>query len=226
MVLFLVTLLVWIVTLFFIRPHPSDLQARMPGYWESFKGIPATFSLGIFLIFSFFVFSGGTFIELNNNWFLILGVNNFATFSPWWFVQTVTKNFIHCNQIHLWMNLAFLGMLSLYERNVQAKRFLTVFFISGILSSISIFFVSGQQISAGASGGVFGLAAAYFLDIPKLTLKEYFWGCGLILLLFLMFSLFGNDKVAGVTFKVDHLGHVFGLMFGAIFCKLCPGESK
>lgn len=223
MALFLVTIFVWIITLFFLRPSPNDLQAKIPGYWESFKKIQATFWLGIFLIVTFFALSNGTFDELNESWFVILGVNNLYTFTPWWFVQTITHNFIHLNLIHLWTNLSFLGILSLYERNVKAGRFLLIFLFSGILSSISIFLFSNQTVSAGASAGLFGLAAAYLLDIPKLTFKEYLPGFGMIIFLFLIFSVAENKKTAdSLSFEIDTWGHLFGLMFGLIFCKIFP----
>jgi len=223
MTLFLLTILVWTITLFFLRPSPNDLQAKIPGYWESFKKIQATFWLGIFLIVTFFILSSGTFDELNENWFVILGVNNLYTLTPWWFVQTITHNFIHLNLLHLWTNLSFLGILSLYERNVKAGRFLSIFIFSGVLSSISIFFFSNPMVSAGASAGLFGLAAAYLLDIPKLTFKEYLLGFGMIIFLFLIFSFAENKKtVDSLSFEIDTWGHLFGLLFGLIFCKLFP----
>lgn len=223
MALFLTTIFVWTIILFFVRPNPSDLQAKIPSHWESFKGIQATFWLGIFLIITFLIFSGVTFNELNKDWFAILGINNLGIFTPWWFVQTVTHNFIHVNRLHLWTNLSFLGMLSLYERNVKARRFLIVFLLSGTLSSISMLFVSSPGVAAGASAGLFGLGAAYLLDTPKLTLKEYILGFGVIIFLFLILSYTENDRVVdSLSFKVDHWGHAFGLIFGAIFCKLFP----
>lgn len=223
MTLFLLTILVWTITLFFLRPSPNDLQAKIPGYWECFKKIQATFWLGIFLIVTFFVLSNGTFVELDEDWFAILGINNVNIFVPLWFVQTTTHNFIHINLLHLWTNLSFLGILSLYERNVNAKRFLLVFLFSGVLSSISMFFLSTPTIAAGASAGLLGLAAAYLLDIPKLTFKEYLAGFGVIIFLFLIFSFSESDRtVDSLSFEIDTWGHLFGLVFGLIFCKLFP----
>jgi len=127
MLIFLLTILVWFACLFFFRPNPTDLQAKIPSYWESFKKIQATFWLGIFLILAFFIFSGGTFIDLNEDWLATLGLHNVYLFSPWWFVQAITHNFIHINLLHLLGNLTFLAILSLYERKVSAGRFFSSF---------------------------------------------------------------------------------------------------
>lgn len=226
MLLFLTTIFLWILVLFFLRPNPSDLQAKIPSYWESFKKIQATIWLGIFSIIAFFIFSGGKFIELNENWFAILGVNNLGMFTPWWFVQTITHNFIHLNWLHLWINLSFLGVLSLYERNVSAGRFLTVFLFSGALSSASMFLVSKPMIASGASAGLFGLASAYLLDRPGLTRKDYFLGIGMIVFLFLLFSFYETKRATdSLNFEIDFWGHAFGLILGAIFCKLFPRKA-
>lgn len=82
MVIFLLTIFAWFACLFFLRPNPSDLQTKIPSYWESFKKIQATFWLGIFLILIFFILSDSTFINLDENWFRILGVNNINLFTP------------------------------------------------------------------------------------------------------------------------------------------------
>lgn len=223
MALFILTVTLWTAGLFFFRPKPSDLQAEIPGYLESFKNIQATFWLGICLTVTFFVLSAGAFDTLDEHWFNILGVSSFDLFTPGWFVSTVTHNFIHIDALHLWTNLLFLGILSLYERNVKARRFLVVFLFSGILSSVSMLFVSDPTISAGASAGLFGLAAAYMLDIPKLAPKEYLSGVVVLLLLFVVLSFTGDKGTTGSSaVTIDTLGHVFGLMTGIIFCKLFP----
>jgi rhomboid protease GluP len=227
MIQFILTITLWTAGLFLFRPKPSDLQAKIPGYLESFKKVQGTFWLGILLIAIFMILSGGTFDKLSENWFYTLGMSSFDLFTPCWFVSTITHNFIHIDALHLWTNLSFLGILSLYERNVQAKRFLIAFLVSGVLSSISMLFVSDPTISAGASAGLFGLAAAYILDIPKLTPKEYLPGVVMLLFLFVIFSLAGNENTTGsVAVTVDTLGHVFGLVSGIIFCKLFPRKSN
>lgn len=205
-----------------MRPNPSDLQTKIPSYWESFKNIQATFWLGIFLILVFFIFSGGGFIDLNEDWLAILGVNNFNLFTPWWFVQAFTHIFVHKNLWHLLTNLIFLGVLSLYERKVSAGRFLAVFLFGGVLSSTSIFLISKPVIAVGASAGSFALAGAYLLDTPGLTRKDYILGLGLMFL-FLLVNFFDTmESAEKFNFEIDFWGHAFGLIFGLVFCKFFP----
>ncbi len=210
--------------MFFLYPKSSDLK-KIPNKWKSFKKIQATFWLGIILSVIFLIFSNGTFIQINDSWLIIFGLNNIEIFTPWWFIQIFTHNFIHIDLLHLLSNLSILGLLSLYERNVGAKRFLTVFLFTGIFSSFSVLFISKSIISAGASAGILGLGAAYFLDHPKLTLKEYI--IGIILLLFAYWYLeFQTKQGIYETYNIDKWGHILGLFSGVAYCKLFPRKIK
>lgn len=223
MVLLIVIISLWWAGLFFSCPKPSDLRAKIPGRWESFKQIQATFWLGVVLCITFFVFSEGAFGQIGEDWFLMFGVSNVETFTLRWFMQTFTHNFIHIDLLHLLTNLSFLGLLSLYERRVKAKRFLAVFLFAGAVSSISVLFVYDPVITAGASAGLLGLGAAYFLDNSRLTVKEYVQGIGLVFLVYWMLSIqSGSPKVE--LYQIDEWGHILGLIAGILFCKVFPGD--
>ena len=225
MALFLSIILVWFLGLFFLRPKSSDLKAKIPTKWESFKKIQTTFWLGIVLCLVFLVSSKGAFVQIDDKWFVIFGVNNVKILTPWWLIQTFTHNFIHIDLLHLLTNLSFLGLLSLYERKVGAKRFLGVFLFSGVLSSISVLFASGPTVSAGASAGLLGLGAAYLLDNPKLTVKEYVIGVALIFFIYWMLR-FQSEQGATGNYNIDEWGHILGLLSGAAYCKLFPKKSN
>jgi len=220
MELLVFTLFIWFLGLFFLRPMPSDLKEKIPSRLESFKKIQTTFWLGVFFCTIFYFFSNGNFDELDDTWFLIFGINNIELFSPWWFFQALTNNFIHINFVHLFSNLSLLAILSLYERNVGAKRFLTVFLLSGIFSSVSVFFISEDIISSGASGGLLGIGTAYFLDNPTLKSKDYIIGVALVI--FIYFFVFQESEQASENFRIDEIGHILGIICGGIYCKLFP----
>lgn len=74
--------------------------------------------------------------------------------------RVFTNIFIHADFVHFLGNILGLGLSSLYERRVGAKRFLLVLFISFMVSNLSILFYSGDVVESGMSGGIFGLGAA------------------------------------------------------------------
>ena len=224
MELFLFTLFIWLLALFFLRPMPSDLKEKVPSRLESFKKIQATFWLGVIFCTVFYFFSNGTFNQLEDNWFRLFGINNIEIFIPWWFLQAFTNNFIHINFVHLLSNLSLLGILSLYERDVGGKRFLIVFLLSGIVSSVSVLLVSEDVISAGASAGLLGMGAAYFLDNPALTTKDYI--IGIVSVFFVYIFVFHEKEQVSESFSMDELGHILGIFFGGIYCKLFPRNSN
>jgi len=221
LVAFLISIFIWGLGLFFLRPSPADLRESIPGYWESFRDVKGAFWLGVIFILAFFIFSGGAFYELEKHWLLILGSTNFEAFKPLWFVQAVTSNFININWQHLWVNLLFLGVLSIYERRVGARRFLTIFILSGIFSSTSVFFSSEVAVSVGSSGGLAGVAAAFILDVPKLKWREYALGLSIVVLL-LGLSTFPDNDIEWLKSEVDTLAHFMGLLCGAAFCRCFP----
>ncbi len=222
---FIATLLVWIAALYFARPNPSSLRSKPPGYGDSFKKIRGTFWLGLVLIVLHLIFSEGTFQSLNEDWAVIFGINNIVKFTPWWFMQIFASNFFHFDFIHLWMNLVFLGLLSIYERRAGARRFLTVFLVGGVVSATSVLFITDPMVAVGASGGLYALAAAYLFDSNTVSNKKYPLLVGLVIVLFILASLPDFQTVGSTgTDKVNILGHFFGLLFGVVYCKLFPAR--
>lgn len=217
MVLFVVTLLVWAVALFSLRPAPADLRAQMPSRWQSFTQIQATFWLGVVLILAFYFVS--------NEWLARLSISNADMLSPTWFVQTLTHNFLHLNLVHLSSNLVALGWLSLYERRVGPRRFLFIFVVGGMLSAVSLFLEPSLVIAAGASSGLYALAAAYFVDRPDQTMKNYLIGAVVLAAAFVCFSILEQWDGRTSTFEVDTWGHLAGLICGLIICAVFPNRQ-
>jgi len=186
---------------------------------EDFKKIRATYWLGVCLIIVFWVTSEGNLIVSDDYWLIRLGVNNIEGFNFGWLRESITHIFIHANWLHSITNLLFLGLMSIYERRVGAKRFIAVFMISGVLSATSVWF-SEPIVAMGASGGLMGLAAGYVVDVPKQTLKEYLVGAGMVLIVFAIMMTYQNIKFSHpADLNIDNLGHLFGLVIGLIYCK-------
>ena len=223
MELFLISIVVWFSALFFLKPNPADLRAKILTRLESFKKIKATYALGMSFIIVFFITSDGTFIKSDDTWLGLLGINNIEKFTLLWFAQTFTSTFVHINFLsHLLPNLVFLGILSFYERGVSTGRFIAVFLFGGVLSSASVLLQSEPMGSVGASGGLCALAGACLLDTPGLRRRDYALGFCLIAFV-LLASSFSETK--GLNFEVDFWAHALGLIFGALFCKLFPRKK-
>jgi len=218
MILFLIIVSAWTIILFLIAPQPSNLRETI-NRWESFKEIKGTFLIGVVLCFVFFVLSGGSFYEISDDWLFLFAVNNVKVFTPWWLIQAFTHTLIHIDILHLLLNLFFLGFLSLYERRVGTKRFLAIFFFSGILSSVSVFFFSKPMMVAGSSAGLFGLFASYILDDPRMKLKEFIIAILFVVFIWVVIELQPRRNIPE-TYSIDRVGHLLGLFLGIIYCKL------
>lgn len=136
-----------------------------------------------------------------------------AKFNPlilegeWW--RLFTPIFLHIGFFHLLMNtfaLYYLG--TAVERIFGRARFLFIYIIAGLGGSIASFFFS-PNLSAGASGAIFGCFGAllYFGVIyPKLFLRTM----GANIFIVLVINLSFGFTVPGI----DNAGHIGGLIGG------------
>lgn len=97
---------------------------------------------------------------------------------PW---ILITHIFLHSGPIHLLFNMIFLFFFGPeLERRIGGKRFLAVFFISGIVAAIgyslwSLFIIGNPFASAvGASGALFGIFACLVILAPHIRIYVYF----------------------------------------------------
>jgi membrane associated rhomboid family serine protease len=143
-------------------------------------------------------------------------VNEFSLISalvvqrPW---TLITKMFLHADFVHLAYNM--IGLLvfgSILEHYVGGRRFLLIFFGTGLAAGIgSLAFYSS---AIGASGAIFGVMGALAVIRPK----QLAWAMGApmpmlaaaVVYAILDFALFFSaDNVA-------HASHLIGLALGAI----------
>ena len=81
----------------------------------------------------------------------------------------------------------------------------------------------------GISGGVFGLAAAYFTDHEDLSIKEWIYAILFFAFLMIIFGLqskYQSHQSIELGFQVDHYGHILGAMGAIIYCRLKPNLKK
>src|SRR3989344_3189661 len=147
------------------------------------------------------VFSG--FTEL----FLL---NELSFSQPWRFVTAI---FLHGGLTHLIYNLFALVLFgSMLERLVGSKRFLAVFFITGIGANLfSVFFYPS---SLGASGAIFGIIGSLIVVRPTLVVFAF----GLPMPMFIAGILWTAGDVIGlfVPSNVGNIAHLSGLAIGLL----------
>ena len=179
---------------------------------------------GAAILFIFLVTTNFSFTKVDEHLYFLLSLNNNPEKASYWPLQSFSHLFLHANIIHLFSNVAGLGLASAYERRVGAKRFFTVLFVGCVASIPSIFFYSGTVTLCGISGGVFGLAAAFFTDEDKLNLKE--WWTAIILFAVIAAILAIQDEFKSkdilLNLRVDYIGHALGALGAIVYCRWKP----
>ena len=171
--------------------------------------------LGVFILQLFIVGFNELFILNSNAWV-----------EPWRFFSSI---FLHGGVIHLIYNLFALALFGLILENlIGSKRFLIVFFVSGIIANlISINFYDS---SLGASGAIFGVIGALVFIKPLMVV----WAFGLPMPMFLAGILWGiGDLLGAIGFltgnPIDNTGniaHLSGMFIGFIFGSFYRKPSK
>ncbi|MFH1803104.1 MAG: rhomboid family intramembrane serine protease [archaeon] len=144
-------------------------------------------------------------------------LNQVSWQQPWRFV---TAAFLHGGIAHLIFNLfALLLFGSVLEKFIGGKRFLAVFFVTGVLANIVA--VNFYSSSLGASGAIFGVIGALIFIRPMMAV----WAFGMPMPLFVAGLVWiGADLIGAVGFFVGNpldntgnIAHLSGILFGFIF---------
>ena len=196
--------------------HPSQGDSTGEPVPAHFPIVVATI-LGLnFAIFLLQTITGGS----TNTFNLVrFGAQAGAAIENGEYWRFVTAAFLHIGILHLFVNSVCLWQLgSLLERLIGPTHFGFLYLASGVTGTLTSFFlnefVSPRTVSAGASGAIFGVAAAmlvaglhYSDQIPESL--QYAFGTGI--LPFLAFNLYFGFASSGV----DNYAHVGGAVVGA-----------
>jgi membrane associated rhomboid family serine protease len=114
---------------------------------------------------------------------------------------------------HIVFNMWWLWRLGpLMERQLGRLRFLALYLIAALGSSVCVFLLDPDQLAIGASGAIFGLVGGYYVLSRKLR-HDPLGGSGL-----LMFFVIWMVVSAGIASWQGHLGGLLaGLAVGAAF---------
>ena len=151
-------------------------------------------------------------LEINSGILYIIGakVNSLILYDgQWW--RLITAMFLHAGIVHLLFNMYALYILGNQLESILGKeKFILVYFISGIVSSLASFILS-SSMSVGASGAIFGLLGTLliFAYIKKDELGfKFFKNIITVVLL--------NLVIGFSISSIDNAGHIGGLVCGII----------
>jgi membrane associated rhomboid family serine protease len=161
--------------------------------------------------------TSGTGNAFTNRFFL----SGYAIAEQHQYYRLLTAAFLHASLLHILFNMYALYLLGFQLEAVLGRvRFLALFIVSSIGGSALSFLVHGLQASSlGASTGIFGLFAAYYLIARQMRANTrpilVVVGVNLVLTFF----------VAGI----DKFGHIGGLVTGAaigVIFTLVPARNR
>lgn len=138
-----------------------------------------------------------------------------ANFKPmtldnqWW--RLITNCFLHIGFVHLLLNmyaLLFIGVL--LEPLLGRTRFVTAYFLSGLVASLASLWWNDLIISAGASGAIFGMYGVFLAllttDLIEKTARKA--------LLTSIAIFVGYNLFLGLKGGIDNAAHIGGLLAG------------
>lgn len=137
----------------------------------------------------------------------------------WW--RLITPMFLHIGLIHLVMNsfaLYYLG--TAVERIYGRYRFLFIYLFAGFAGTLASFLFSPDSISAGASGGIFGLFGA-LLFFGIVHPRPFFRTMGANVI-----TLVGINLLIGFLPGIDFAGHLGGLVGGFLAASIVSLPSE
>ncbi len=155
------------------------------------------------------------------NVLVLLGAKYNELIASGQYYRLITCMFLHGGILHLALNMYSLNSIGpLVERIYGKLKYLLIYFISGIVSSLLSYFFS-EGISIGASGAIFGLLGTTLVfaitmrkDIGKGFLRNI--ASVIIINLFIGFTIP----------NIDNFGHLGGLIGGVITAFICNWISK
>src|SRR5688572_30326636 len=147
--------------------------------------------------------------------------------------RLLSAMFLHGNALHLLMNLIALFQLgSLYELMFGTKRFTIIYFVTGLVASLTSLFI-GSGPSVGASGAVFGIVGAFIFSIrrsprwrheraAKGIVSQLIFLVVANIAIALQFNAAAAAEKLGDVPQIDLAAHIGGLVAGLILGAVWP----
>ncbi|MBN9296608.1 MAG: rhomboid family intramembrane serine protease [Filimonas sp.] len=165
-------------------------------------------------VFIMMVVAGAGFVNFTVASLIKWGGNiRFLTANGDWF-RLITNVFQHGGVIHLLFNMYALISVGIFLEPLLGKwRYLTVYLACGILASLTSIWWSGERVSVGASGAIFGLYGVFLAllttnHLEKSVRNSLLQSIGVFVLYNLVYGMKGG---------IDNAAHIGGLVSGFVF---------
>lgn len=156
-------------------------------------------------------FLSGSIMDSNINVLIFLGAKVNALIDRGQYYRLLTCTFLHGGLIHLALNMYALHALGPLVEKIYGKlKYLAIYFISGICSSLLSYYLS-PNVSIGASGAIFGLLGACL--VISLKYKDRI---GKAFVNNIISVIFVNLIIGFSVSNVDNFGHIGGLIGGIL----------
>ena len=144
-------------------------------------------------------------------------IGPFVNNGEWW--RLFSYSVVHYGLLHIGLNLFMLLIVGrVFEPITGPGRFATIYVVSVLAGAAGALIATPYQPTGGASGGVFGVAAAATLVMHRRGVKFMETGFGPLLAINLVFNLFESNVSIG--------GHVGGIIAGALTAEIMMQARK
>lgn len=147
------------------------------------------------------------------------GLNAFAVNQgEWW--RIFSSSVLHFGVFHLFFNMLVLWLVGkVLEPGAGALRFTLIYVVSVIGGAVGALWLSPNALTGGASGGVFGVAAAATLVLWRQGVRFWDTGFGPLLAINLLLNV-------TIMSNVSLGGHLGGLIAGAAAAEIMLQSRK
>jgi membrane associated rhomboid family serine protease len=125
------------------------------------------------------------------------------------YYRLLTSGFLHLDFLHIGSNMLVLYFVGrLLEPVIGRVRFVAVYFVALFAGALGALLLSPDSPTVGASGAIFGIMGAAFVELRARGVNPWEAGIGGLIVLNLILSL----SISGISIG----GHIGGLIGGAL----------
>lgn len=163
------------------------------------------------IMYAITAFLSGSIIDSDINVLVLLGAKVNELIATGEYYRLITSMFLHGGLLHLVLNMYALNSIGpLIEKIYGRSKYIFIYFISGIASSLLSYILS-DSVSIGASGAIFGLLGTtlvFAVTMRKNAGKDFLKNIASVIII--------NLFIGFTMSNIDNFGHIGGLLGGAI----------